>query len=464
MTVVSRTELERMRASVRPEERTAWEARRQKLQELSDAKVKSWPNTLEAMRQKKESWKMVKMEEEEKARVEIDRQEAELQKEKRLEAINRANAILYEQTDRIKGLRSQQLYSEVVHERKGQILAKAAAKLAEAEKEKEYHFAMVKQLAQAERREEAAAGAHRGKARAIACTQREQLDEFRHRHLERLKTEKKEGDLVLKRAVADLEEDERLKREKLLLSRVEMQRTLDANKALKELRRERELEEQKAESTRQSDLKRQQHLANERKRLEKERFQARQATKQKLIDRAARELELRLDEDNRRLERQVEEMRKKEDDLAAKKLEIMCKQKAAIDESRRLQLEAKHKLADEEVKETQELVALWKAKNIEIEQEEAAEAAAQHRHRRDIREALEKQIEANCLAKAKAHTDKLAYDGATKTAMCEDDERYRESVAEVIKRAEQEGKPTYMLHKAMHASEVAIQPASGLRL
>ena len=57
MTVLSLRELERMRSYTRPDELTATETRRLRLKALSDEKVKGWPNTLEAMRKKKENWK-----------------------------------------------------------------------------------------------------------------------------------------------------------------------------------------------------------------------------------------------------------------------------------------------------------------------------------------------------------------------------------------------------------------------
>ncbi len=46
---------------------------------------------------------------EELRRQKIDREEAELQKRLRIESIRRANTILYEQTDKMKNLRSQQM-------------------------------------------------------------------------------------------------------------------------------------------------------------------------------------------------------------------------------------------------------------------------------------------------------------------------------------------------------------------
>ncbi|KAJ8612520.1 hypothetical protein CTAYLR_003720 [Chrysophaeum taylorii] len=331
MTVISSRELERMRASVRPEAATATDSRRLLLKGLSDEKVKTWPNTLEAMRKKKENWKKEKIEEEEKARVEMDKEEAAFQMKQRLGAIERANLLLYEQTDRMKGLRSKQTYSEVVRERKEQAKEKQLRKRWESEKEREYHEALLKQIDQAERRDAGAEAARRAKAEAIADAQRAQLGEFRAKHIERLEAAKKDGELILKRAIADHEEDERLLEERRVASKIQQRMTLLANEALEERKREQRKEEERAEKARHADVAKKEYVASERERLEKARFDARQATKQRLIDKASNELATRINRDAERLERQVEELRQKEENLAALKVEMIRKQKAAID-------------------------------------------------------------------------------------------------------------------------------------
>lgn len=50
-----------------------YEKRRRELKRLSDERVKGWPNTLDAIRIKKENWKKEKMEEDERKRREIDK-------------------------------------------------------------------------------------------------------------------------------------------------------------------------------------------------------------------------------------------------------------------------------------------------------------------------------------------------------------------------------------------------------
>lgn len=111
-------ELERILASVSAPTQSNREAKRLGTKAKSEQRTTQWPNTLEAMRKKKDRWKKDKEEREEEARRKIDEEEAQLQREARTKQIERANRLLYEQTDRMKTLRSKQLLADVVHVRR----------------------------------------------------------------------------------------------------------------------------------------------------------------------------------------------------------------------------------------------------------------------------------------------------------------------------------------------------------
>ena len=98
-TVLTREELQRMKDStkaVQPDNHE--QIRRKQLKKLSQDRLQHWPNTLEALRMKKENWIKEKAEEEENKRREIDKYEAEMRRQERLQSIKRANDMLYEQT------------------------------------------------------------------------------------------------------------------------------------------------------------------------------------------------------------------------------------------------------------------------------------------------------------------------------------------------------------------------------
>eukprot|EP00752_Nemacystus_decipiens_P009459 g8458.t1 len=123
--VLTQAELDQIRAKVTPTPETDADARRRHLKKLSDERVSHWPNTLEAQRKNKENWKKEQEELVESKRRDIDKAEAFLQRQLRAETIKRANDKLYEQTGKMKLLRSNLLYAEVIETRKDQITEKA---------------------------------------------------------------------------------------------------------------------------------------------------------------------------------------------------------------------------------------------------------------------------------------------------------------------------------------------------
>ena len=80
-----------------------------------------------------------KAEKEENERREIDKQEAEIRKQARMTTIKRANDLLYDQTDKMKNLKSQLAYSDALAYRKIQIQEKADRIEAEKTEARKYH-------------------------------------------------------------------------------------------------------------------------------------------------------------------------------------------------------------------------------------------------------------------------------------------------------------------------------------
>lgn len=87
-TIMSVREFESIRESILPPKEDNYkEIRRQELKKMSQDRLKHWPNTLEALRLKKERFAIEREEEAERKRQEIDKEEAELRRIQRLEAI-----------------------------------------------------------------------------------------------------------------------------------------------------------------------------------------------------------------------------------------------------------------------------------------------------------------------------------------------------------------------------------------
>ena len=95
--------------------------RKKRLKALSKEKTNRFPDTLEAMRDRKQNFIKMKKEAEEEARRQIDREEAKFQRDQRNNIIKKAEEAFFNQTDRMKLLLSRQAIAETIHERKKQI-------------------------------------------------------------------------------------------------------------------------------------------------------------------------------------------------------------------------------------------------------------------------------------------------------------------------------------------------------
>eukprot|EP00966_Prymnesium_polylepis_P320130 7376522-Prymnesium_polylepis.1 len=100
------------RARSTGQERSQKQLDRERLHELSNARKAKWPNTIEANRERKDRLRQEKLDAEEAMRVEIDKEEEALQAEKRRLAIERANKMLYDSTDRVKALHSKLMLAD----------------------------------------------------------------------------------------------------------------------------------------------------------------------------------------------------------------------------------------------------------------------------------------------------------------------------------------------------------------
>jgi hypothetical protein len=90
---------------------------RQELQELSKARVHNWPNTIDALRKKKDEDRIRRLEEEEIERRKVDALEYELQVQARQQAIERANKHMHDAQDQVKAFHSKMLLCDTMQER-----------------------------------------------------------------------------------------------------------------------------------------------------------------------------------------------------------------------------------------------------------------------------------------------------------------------------------------------------------
>ncbi|KAF1334508.1 Coiled-coil domain-containing protein, partial [Globisporangium splendens] len=218
-TTLTSDELERILASVSPPVQSDREAKRLATKAKSEQCTQQWPNTLEAMRKKKDGWKKDKEEREEEARKKIDEEEAQLQREARTKQIERANRLLYEQTDRMKTLRSKQLLADVVHHRKLQLNEKAMLDEQDRLMQFVYDRQVLAQVLQGQEEEQKERKHMQQEHEKLAAIQKQQLEEYKQRYIQELREviawEKRDGGLMkqsAEQALRDEQEKERARK------------------------------------------------------------------------------------------------------------------------------------------------------------------------------------------------------------------------------------------------------------
>ncbi|XP_063355556.1 cilia- and flagella- associated protein 210 [Pelmatolapia mariae] len=143
VTVLSKTEWLRIQdelCGVNKEEKRIREAAKQRenLHLQSQEVVKLWPDTLHGQRLKRLQEKKIRKEIEEEQMRLADLEEAKYQEQRRKEIIEKAKTQLYCQTDRVKGLHSALLLTEVLKERDAQIELKQRRKSANIDVDKAF--------------------------------------------------------------------------------------------------------------------------------------------------------------------------------------------------------------------------------------------------------------------------------------------------------------------------------------
>jgi hypothetical protein len=330
------------------------------LHEKSKKRASAWTNTLEGSRRKKQEDKKRALELEELERQKVDQKEEAIAMDKRRNSIERANKILYEESDRMKTFHSKMMLCDVLAEREAQVaLKEELGKLEQIREERylEMEKASYRNMLERELREKD----NLGKAAKMAAEmQKSQLKEATDKRLRQIEDDILEGEMLRQKAAEDLR-GERLAEKKRRQQAVQaLAETQKANSYLKQLRAEDELREQREEEKIREYAMRKERVLELRKKREEEVFQAKQSHKQKMIDKQVAQLAAMKSNEDERLERQVLEKEMKDEMDRLEGEERRRKWLEEIDTSRRMQVERKRAQTDREKAEEHELSTFWK--------------------------------------------------------------------------------------------------------
>jgi hypothetical protein len=410
-TIISASEFERIQQTLLPENerpqkggtRSEAKTRAMDLHHKSQARAKTWDNTLEGSRRKKAEDKKKKMDFEELERQKIDAEEAKIQLDQRKATIDRANKLLYDESDRMKSFHSKMMVCDVLAEREAQVGLKDELKKLEhvredrfLEMEKQnYRKMLEREMKEKETKEEL--------SRLAARAQKEQLAEYKEKKFREIEDQMLEGELLRRKAIEDLESERKAERKRRGMAVSALAETQKANDYLKQIKAEDYLRQQREEEKVQEYAQRKEKLLELRKQKEDEVFQQKQAARNSMIDAQARRLaEMASDEDTR-IENQVAQKEADDENKRLNKEAAKARWERDIQSSRVQQLQRKQAERERDKSEDAETAKFLQEWCKVLDRQEQEEVELKNQANRKLSQEHKKMVE---IARRKKEADK----------------------------------------------------------
>lgn len=449
--ILSATELDRIRTSLIPPK--AIENRRAKhaaeLHERSQARAATWGNTLEGGRRKKAEERRQKLEREELARQKIDAEEATIQLEQRKHTIDRANKLLYDESDRMKSFHSKMMLCDVLAEREAQVnLKDELNKLEQIREERflemerqNYRKMLQRELREKEEKEEI--------SKVAAKAQKVQLAEYKEKRLAEIEDLIMEGEMLRTKAAEDMEQERVAERKRRAQAAQALVETQKANTYLKQIKAEDLLRQTREEEKIEEYAKRKEHMLELRKQKEEEVFRTKQNTRQRMIDMQAQRLAEMQSSEDQRLEKQVLEKELENERKRLEKEEKMRQWQADIDVSRRKQIDRKRAERAIEKAEETEMAQFMRQWCTALDKQDEEEVTLKKHAEKKLSEEHRKQVEISRRRRDEERTQEDAVAVRAKAAMEADTIEFHGYAEHVIREYAEEGKNVIPLIKEL---------------
>lgn len=382
-----------------------------------------------------------------------------MRRKNRLEAIKRANELLYEQTDKMKNFRSQQLYCDVIETRKEQMETKKKVKEMEKEEAAKYHEVILKKVHDGDAEDVVKAQKIQEQLKVVAISRAQQLEEVRkQREIER-EEERQIGLAIKKRAAEAVEADIVAYNEKQARAHASNLAMIAANEKIKQEKDIIREQEERAVEAREREIEISSKRTLARKALEKRRFEKKQVSRQKIIDAAVEALAAKTSNENAIQMKQEAELQEKEDKKFADKAAKREKEWTEIVESRTAMVAARKEARKKEYQEYRVLAERAKKEALDGLKEEKNKAQKAREMTIMIKQMqLEQGIETN-RNKINAKVRQLEEDKALAALANQDDDKFTEIVRETIKDYSAKGKTIIPLTRALELSQADLLPA-----
>lgn len=466
MSYITQTDLKRMRESVQEidSNETSIIDKKAHLKKLSNDKVKNWPNTLEATRRKKEAFLKDKHEREELERQEIDRQEAEIRKIDRINTIKRANELMYAQKDKMKLLKSQALFCDVIADRDKQVIEvqqrKQASKVV-AQKDHENILKTVKELEEIElnkiiKQQEA--------IKEVAKVRQQQLLDAKARKDAEIEEQRQIGLAMKRLAEQRLQEDIQLHEAKTKMTKQRNFEFLQANEDLKTAKAEIKHKEKLAAEARNAELELIESRKLALKELERVKFERAQVTRKLLIDRALENLKNFTSNEEAILQKQIAEATAKEDKKIADKERNRQEQLKLLAEARENQINQRDLEWKKQRDEESSMVSLWRKEYDEFKLHEEAKKKESYDNDKKYKQSLLAEAHYHQKTKIEEKLKQIEYDKFLEELAVHEDDKFIERAKETIDIYSKAGKTIYPLQKALATTTIELLPAKTVKI
>ncbi|NXN09244.1 CC173 protein, partial [Indicator maculatus] len=427
---------------------------REEMHLRSKTTVKGWPNTIMGVAQRKIKAKKLREEREEEERRLLDLEEEQFQAAKRKEAIDRAITHLYYQNERLKGLHSALLLSEVLKERDAQVqfkkLKSDVNKKKDEVKECEHKEAIL--------REQEKAHQHYMNQKALCRDLLEQIKEHEHQaDLAKLE-DKREGEQIQRLYQLyqlEIQREKEKKREEKIEFQRQYHEHVSNQKIIKALEEQKQMEE---DDRIKAHFKAKETIAKQIKKKEAEMRRLTQERQNKIVNQLAAQMNEALKREDDRLAREIA---KKEAEQERKRKEKKAKEKAAIEsiaEHRATVMKMKAEKEREEKAEGKKEYHALLEKNRDYQEMEKAKKQRQRNASMEVQKIQIQQMAERQVKKQQEKQADLDYNAQREYIMLCKEHEFQRYAKQVI---ESESKTTHHLYPLRKASKAGRRIGHG---
>lgn len=451
-TVISRRDLERMRAlanSVNGSQPQTASYTDEEKRKLSQAKVEKWPNTLMAIRQKKENFAVEKELERERLNKLMDEEEARLRIKERDEALARAANIIDKRTDNMKLLKSKKLLADTLYTRQLQSAEKKTRAQLEKQEKEEYDEFVIAQVKRGDENEREKLEQRKKQIQLVALTREQQLFEVKSKREREREEVVKLGIQFKEQAKIDYINELKKNENNIQKIKDENENMILLNEKLRIVRDEIRSKEAEAIAAAEKEVDVIEERKNGRKQIEQNRQTIRNKKRQDLIDAATlrlsafsnRESEILSKQEHDikdRLEQQDKDKAKKAEDdwqltIQSRQAQVdakrLAKEKQRSEELAQIEIFAKTNEYELNKEKTKQRLAREREDNLKIQLRQEAT-------QRKVMQKLEKE---KTLAEQREFLD----------AMKNDNSKFIELCVSEIESYKSQGKPTFPIIDAL---------------